>query len=163
MAKLDFRTTINAINTKDYKFYNELPADQKKDVAIFPLMQTVGALNADQPTKYHVRYILNVNDYVNKNLWDISNKHPELAWLTLITAVDYRKIYYSRLTKNSKKTKLENFIAELNPTLKMSDVKMMCKLITKDQLSQLLDDLGYSKKEKDEFLKSVVLNNDKQS
>lgn len=155
MSKLEFKTIINAINTKDYKFYSELSPDQKKDIAIFPLMQAISAPSVDEKTSCHVRYVNNINDYVNKNLWDISNKHPELAWLTMITAVDYRRIFYPKLMRNSKKSKLENLIADLNPTLKLSEIKMICKMMTRSQLSSLLDDLAYSKKEKNDFLKSV--------
>jgi hypothetical protein len=155
MRKLEYSAIINAINTKDYKFYSELNPDQKKEVGIYPFMQSVSAPAADQPVHIQVNYVLNVNDYVNKHLWDIANKHTELAWLTMVTAVDYRKMFYPRLSKAAKKTKLENLIADLNPTIKISEVKMICKMMTRDQLDQLLDDLAYSKKDKTEFMKSV--------
>jgi hypothetical protein len=155
MKKVEYSTIINAINTKDYKFYSELSLDQKKQIGIYPFMQSVSAPGADQPVHIQVNYVLNINDYVNKHLWDIANKHTELAWLTMVTAVDYRKMFYPKLSKSSKKTKLENLIAEIYPMIKMSEVKMICKMMTRDQLSQLLDDLAYSKKEKNDFMKSV--------
>jgi hypothetical protein len=51
----------------------------------------------------------------------------------------------------SKLDKFEKLIEELNPTLKDDEIKLMVQLMTEDDRDQLLDDMGFDKKDRKQY------------
>ena len=46
---------------------------------------------------------------------------------------------------------IEKLLAELYPTYKMADVKLLASLMTEDEKNQLFDNMGFDKKDRKEY------------
>ena len=71
-------------------------------------------------------YLLAVNEFYNKNWNDIS-KHPKLQWLTLCACShESRKTqFHEWIPLKREKNKKEEFLAELFPNMKRSDIETL--------------------------------------
>jgi len=67
------------------------------------------------------------------------------------TGVDVRYQYLKLTSKSSANNKTEKLLAELYPDKKMEDIKLLASLMTKDDLNELFDSLGFDKKQRKEF------------
>jgi hypothetical protein len=95
-----------------------------------------------------------VNDLVNKDHWTLSKGHKGMLWKLFAscgTGVDVRYQYLKLTSKSSANNKTEKLLAELYPAKKMEDIKLLASLMTKDDLNELFDSLGYDKKQRKEY------------
>jgi len=53
--------------------------------------------------------------------------------------------------KKEKVIKIEKLISELNPAMKLEEVKMLASLMSKDDIKELFDDMGFDKKQRKEY------------
>lgn len=93
-------------------------------------------------------YLLTVNEYYNKN-WNNISKHPKLQWLTLtVCSYENKKTYFHEyISLQKEKNKKEEFLAELFPNMKMSDIETMAKISTDKEIKQYCESLGWDKKQ----------------
>ena len=76
-------------------------------------------------------------------------KHPKLAWqLACSCSHESKKIqYHEWLGLKREKNKKEEFLANLFPNMKRSDVETLATITTDKEIKQYCEDLGWSKKE----------------
>ncbi len=134
-----------ALDKKDRGFYSRLTDEQKK--AFVPWMMMRYASSAQGRNAAH--YLFMVNELVNKNFSDVS-KHPELQWL-LMTAAGSGKVEFHPYIKppnsKKKKDKVRDFVSNIYPLYKSSEIDMLLELNTKEDLVKLAEAHGYSDKD----------------
>jgi hypothetical protein len=98
-------------------------------------------------------FIERTNEYVNLHHWTLSKNHKDLLWkLFAATGAGFPVNYnYLASSKKEKVKKIEKLIAELNPTMKLNEVKMLASMMTKQDIDELLDNMGLDKKQRKEY------------
>lgn len=149
--KLDIKRELKAVDLKDYNFYSNLTADEKKAFSPYVLMRFTSNVQSD----YEIQewFLEMTNELVNKNFWDLSKKHPDLLWRLYAATGIGTTLYHPYLAagKKEKAVKVEKLLADLNPTMKMSDIKIMASMLDKKDISELLDQMGFDKAQRKEY------------
>jgi hypothetical protein len=95
-------------------------------------------------------YVLTVNEYYNKN-WALIQKHPKLVWQTLcLCSHDNKKTYFHKwLPLKRAKNKKEEFLEQLFPNMKRSDLETLATITTDKDIKKYCEGLGWDKKQID--------------
>lgn len=148
---LDIKRELEAVDMRRLDFYDKLTDQEKKEFSPYILMRYVSNVQGDADLQEW--FLENTNEYVNKNHWTLSKNHKALLWKLFALCGAGAKAYHPYLAagKKAKAVKIEKLIAELNPSMKMSDVQLMASLMTKDDINNLFDELGFDKKQRKEY------------
>ena len=92
-------------------------------------------------------YVLTVNEFYNKN-WAQIQKHPKLVWQTLcLCSHESKKTqYHEWLPLKREKDKKYEFLAELFPNMKGSDLETLAAITTDAEIKRYCEGLGWDKK-----------------
>jgi hypothetical protein len=93
-------------------------------------------------SQYHV---LSTNEFANTHLFsEFVSKHPKLQWLMLCASgLGNGKQFHQFLKANKlDDNDLISFLSSIYPTSKMSDLKTLASVITKEELEQYIRDSG---------------------
>lgn len=95
-------------------------------------------------------FVLTVNEFYNKN-WALIQKHPKLVWQTLcLCSHDSKKTYFHEwMPLKRVKDKKEEFLAELFPNMKRSDLETLAAITTEKDIKEYCKGLGWDKKQID--------------
>lgn len=149
--KLDIKRELRSVDMRDYDFYRNLSDDERKEFSPYILMRYTSNVKGDSDTQEW--FLERTNEYVNKYHWDLSKEHKDLLW-KLFAATGTGIVCYHPYIASSKKektNKIEKLLAELNPTMKLSDIKLSAKMMTQEQKEHLLDSMGFDKKQRKEY------------
>ncbi len=148
---LDIGRVLKAVDSKDYEFYTNLTDDEKKAFNPFVLIRFVSNVKGDFETQ--AWFIEMANECVNKNYWILNKDHKELLWkLYAAIGVGFKCNYsYLKVTKRDSVDKFEKLIADLNPAMKLSDVKLLASMMTVKERAEMLDSMGFDKIQRKEF------------
>lgn len=151
MKKLDIKRELKSVDQKDYDFYDNLTEEEKKEFSPYVLMRYVSNVRGDREVQEW--YVELTNELVNKHHWALSREHKALLWKLFAAVGTGVTAYHSYLAtgKKGKAQKIEKLIAELNPAMKMEDVKLTAKLMSKQDKEGLFDSLGFDKKQRKEY------------
>lgn len=150
-AKLDIKRELKAVDSRDYEFYNNLTDEEKKAFAPFVLMRYTSNVQGDADLQ--AWFLETTNEYVNKNHWILSKNHKELLWkLSAATGIG-QSMYHPYLAagKKQKANKIEKLLAEIYPAKKLEDIKLLAKMMTKEDKEELFDKMGFDKKQRKEY------------
>ena len=150
-VKLDIKRELNAVDRKNYDFYKNLTDEEKKAFSPYILMRYTSSVQGDRDIQEW--FVETTNEYVNKNHWDLSKNHKELLWNLFAATGAGVPCYHPYLAagKKEKVNKIEKLLAELYPAIKISDIKLMAKLMTAKDKEELFDKMGFDKKQRKEF------------
>ena len=150
-AKLDIKRELGAVDKKDYSFYDNLTDEEKKAFSPYILMRYTSNVQGDRDIQEW--FVETTNEMVNKNHWELSKEHKPLLWkLFTATGVGVNCYHpYLAAGKKEKANKIEKLLCELHPTMKMSEIKMMAKMMDKADINELFDKMGFDKKQRKEF------------
>jgi hypothetical protein len=148
---LDIKKELHGVDTRNKDMYNNLSDEEKKSFSPYILMRYVSNVQGD--TDVQEWFVEMTNELVNKNHWTLSKNHKGLLWKLFAGCGTGAKAYHPYLAagKKEKAVKLEKLIAEQNPAMKMSDVKLLTSLMSKDDIEDLFNQLGYDKKQRKEY------------
>jgi hypothetical protein len=92
-------------------------------------------------------FVLTVNEFYNKN-WAVIQQHPKLVWQTLcLCSHESGKTHFHEyLPLKRTKDKKEEFLAELFPNMKRSDIETLSAITTTDEIKRYCEGLGWDKK-----------------
>jgi hypothetical protein len=143
MAKetlIDLKDLLNAIDRKDKLFYRKLTPEQKKEFSPWLTMRWATSCELNEYNEYFVPL---VNAVVNKNFSDLKN-HPELTWMTIaICGERNTRRRFMKPPKGKKKNKLQEFVSDLYPQMKLDDIDAFIAVNTPDDLKTLARTYGY--------------------
>lgn len=150
-AKLDIGRELGAVNSRNYDFYKNLTDEEKKAFSPYILMRYVGNPQTD-PDTYEFT-IDRVNEFVNKNHWELSKGHKDLLWQLFAGCGTGMTLRYTYLKAGSKEkaNKIEKLLAELYPAMKMSDIKLLASMMDKKDKDELFDKMGFDKKQRKDY------------
>jgi hypothetical protein len=131
--------------------YNNLTEEERKSFSPYILMRYVSNVQGDNDVQEW--FVEMTNELVNKHHWKLSKNHKGLLWKLFAGCGTGAKAYHPYLAagKKEKAVKIEKLIAELNPAMKMDEVKLLTSLMTKDDIENLFNQLGYDKKQRKEY------------
>lgn len=149
--KLDIKRVLKAVDSKDYDFYANLNAEEKKAFSPYILMRFSSNSQGDRDIQEW--FIETTNEYVNKNHWDLSKSHSELLWKLYAATGAGVPVFHQYLAsgKKEKANKIEKLLVELYPAMKMSEIKLMASLMTTEDKADLFDSMGFDKKQRKEY------------
>lgn len=149
-AKLDIKRELQAVNSKNYDFYDSLTDEEKKAFAPYILMRYVSNPRSQDAQEWCIE---RTNEFVNKNHWLLSKNHKSLLWklyagMGLGLKLDYQ---YIAAGKKEKANKIEKLLVELYPAMKMSEIKLLASLMDDNDREELFDKMGLDKKARKEY------------
>lgn len=149
---LDIKRELAAVDTRNHKFYDELTPEEQKSLSPYVLMRYVSNVDSNN-RELQEWFVEMTNELVNKNHWFLSKDHKPLLWKLMASIGIGQRFYhpYLPLGKKEKPNKIEKLIADLNPAMKLNEVKMLASLMTKQDINELFDDLGFDKKQRKEY------------
>lgn len=150
-AKLDIKRELNAVDQKNYDFYDNLTDEEKKAFSPFILMRYTSNVQGDRDIQEW--FVEMTNECVNKNFNDLSKGHKALLWKLFAATGAGINCYHPYLAagKKEKANKIEKLLAELKPAMKMSDIKLWASMMTKTDKEELFDKMGFDKKQRKEY------------
>jgi hypothetical protein len=148
---LDIKRELNAVDLKNYDFYDKLTDEEKKEFSPYVLMRYVANVQGDPDIQ--AWFLEMTNELVNKNHWDLSKNHKALLWKLFAACGAGVTCYHPYLKANTKEkaVKIEKLLAELHPSMKMDEIKMLAKMMTKADKEELFDQMGFDKKQRKEY------------
>lgn len=148
---LDIKKELNGVDMRDKDAFNNWTDEERKSFSPYILMRYVSNVQGDRDVQEW--FVEMTNELVNKNHWQLSKNHKGLLWKLFAACGTGAKAYHPYLAagKKEKAVKIEKLIAELNPAMKMSDVKLQASLMDKDDIKNLFDKLGFDKKQRKEY------------
>lgn len=79
---LDLFQVLDALDKKDYGYYDRLTVDQQKKFVPFMMTKWMSAIKGNEGIQRY--YTMAINEYANKYLFnEYVQKHPKLQWLML--------------------------------------------------------------------------------
>jgi hypothetical protein len=148
---LDIKRELNAVDKRDYDFYDKLSDEEKKEFSPYILMRYVANVQGDTDTQEW--FLEHTNEHVNKHHWVLSKNHKALLWKLFAgcgTGVTAYHPYLKASTKE-KAVKIEKLLAELYPAMKLREIKQWAKMLTKEDKEELFDKMGFDKKQRKEY------------
>lgn len=146
--KFELNDILASIDLDGKEVWDELSDDQKKTVSFFTLNRFISNVQGDRELKEY--YLLACNERFNKNLFSVISKHPKLAWQLACSCnfSEDKKIRYHEYIKLKKeKNKKLSFLAELFPSMKMSDLETLDKITSEKEIKKYCESLGWDKKQ----------------
>jgi hypothetical protein len=146
--ELDIARVLAAVDNKDYNFYDGLTEAELKEFSPYVLMRFVS--NVDSRDRDIQEWFIEMtNELVNKNHWDLSKSHEKLHWLLYSAVGAGIKSFHPYLPALKKElNKIEKLLAEIHPTYKIEDVKLLASLMTDKDKKELFDAMGFDKKDR---------------
>jgi hypothetical protein len=149
---LNIKDEMRNMDLRNFKFYDQLTDEQRKEFSPFIAMRYASNCQGDQFFQEH--YLETVNEFVNKNLWLLTKNHPKLVWMTLAACGTGEKFYHPYVAiKNSKKSsdKFVKLLQQHYPAKKLEDLEVLAGLMTKEDRKEFFDNLGMDKKQRKEY------------
>lgn len=150
-AKLDIKRELRAVDQKDYDFYRDLTDEERKAFSPYILMRYTSNVTLDQDIQEW--FVEMTNECVNKHHWQLSKNHKELLWKLFAATGTGINCYHPYLAagKKEKVNKIEKLLAELYPTMKISEIKQLASMMDKKDCEELFDKMGFDKKQRKEY------------
>ena len=150
-AKLDIKRELNAVDQKNYDFYDNLTDEEKKVFSPYILMRYTASTQGDREIQEW--FVEMTNEMVNKNHWDLSKNHKALLWKLFAATGAGVNCYHPYLAagKKEKANKIEKLLCDIYPATKMAEIKMMAKMMSKKDKEELFDKMGFDKKQRKEY------------
>lgn len=150
-ALLDIKRVLKAVDTREYKFYENLTDAEKKEFSPFILMRFVSNVQGDKDLQEW--FIETTNEYVNKHHWQLSKDHKELLWKLFAGIGVGQVMFHQYLAAGTKEktNKIEKLLAEIYPARKLADIKLLASMMTKQDKEELFEKMGFDKKQRKEY------------
>jgi hypothetical protein len=149
---LDIKRELRAVDQKDYNFYYNLSDEEKKAFSPYILMRYTSNAQINE-RDIQEWYVEMTNELVNKNHWQLSKNHKGLLWKLFAASGTGINVYHPYLAagKKEKANKIEKLLCELNPTMKMDEIKLLASMMDKKDKEELFDKMGFDKKQRKEY------------
>lgn len=144
-----FKEIIPAVDMGMKELWDAAPEEGRKEIKgdFWNLNRYISNVKSSN-RELQEHFVLTVNEFYNKN-WNDIQKHPKLVWQTLcICGHESKKTYFHEWIplKRSKDKKTE-FLMELFPNMKRSDVETLAAITTDKEIKEYAKDLGWDKKQ----------------
>ncbi len=144
-----FKDMIPAVDMGLKELWDASPEEGQKEIKgdLWNLNRYISNVkNNNREIQEH--FVLTTNEFFNKNWAEIA-KHPKLQWLTLTMCSHESKktFFHEWIPLKKQKNKKEEFLAELFPNMKISDIETMAAITTDKEIKEYCETLGWDKKQ----------------
>lgn len=149
--KLELKEKIQAVDLGLIELWDQLDETNQKLLKseLFILNRYISNVKG-QPREIQEHFVITVNEYFNKNWFELQH-HPKLLWALLcLCSYNQEKTFFHQWigfkkkdTANSKKVA---FLSELYPTMKLHEVEMLADITPDKELVALAKDYGFDDK-----------------
>lgn len=147
--KSNIALEMAALDKKDREFYDSLTENEKKKFSTFLMIRYGSSVQGNSDMQAY--YLRSTNLRLNKHFFSINKSHAKLQWLLATTiSPGFGKQHHQWISapkKTTSNTKVEKFLTNLYPTLKIDDIALMASLNTLSDIKKLAEDLGYDQKQ----------------
>lgn len=144
-----FKDMIPAVDQGLKELWDAAPEEGQKEIKgdLWNLNRYISNVKSKDPD-LQAHFLLTVNEYYNKN-WAAISKDPKLQWQTLCICRDPNKEtqFHEWIPLKKEKNKKVEFLAELFPNMKMSDVETLAAITTDKEVKEYCEKLGWDKKQ----------------
>jgi hypothetical protein len=142
-----FKDMIPSVDMGVKELWDAVTDDGRKEIKgdFWNLMRYISNVKTNN-RELQEHYLLTVNEFYNKNWGDIQD-HPKLVWLTLcLCSHESKKAHFHEwIPLKREKDKKLDFLADLFPNTKMSDIETLSVITTEKEIKQYCEDLGWDK------------------
>jgi hypothetical protein len=132
MSKLDLKTELAAVDSKDRDFYDSLSEDERKKFSPYILLRYAANVEGNKDLQEY--YLLSANR-LNRDFWSL-NRHPKLQWLS-VTAVSpgvgNHRHYWIKTQSEARSTRARR-LAEIYPNACDDELAILEAINTDDDL-----------------------------
>lgn len=144
-----FKDMIPAVDMNVSELWDAVSEEGQKEIKadLWNLNRYISSVKSSN-RELQEHYLLTVNEFYNKNWAEIS-KHPKLQWLTLCSCSHESKKaqFHEWIPLKKEKNKKVEFLAELFPNMKMSDIETLSATVSEKEIKKYCEDLGWDKKQ----------------
>ncbi len=144
-----FKEMIPAVDMGMKELWDAATEEGRKEIKgdLWNLMRYISNVKTSN-RELQEHYVLTVNEFYNKN-WAAISKHPMLQWQTLcMCSHESKKTHFHEwIPLKKQKDKKTEFLANLFPNMKMSDVETLASITTDKEIKEYAKDLGWDKKQ----------------
>lgn len=144
-----FKDMIPAVDMGLKELWDAATEDGQKEIKgdLWNLNRYISSVKSSNK-ELQEHYLLTVNEFYNKN-WANISKHPKLQWITLTMCSheDKKAQFHEWIPLKREKNKKEEFLANLFPNMKRSDIETLAAISTDKEIKQYCESLGWDKKE----------------
>lgn len=140
---LDIKDEMYHTGRKAYNWLSEQSDDLQKSFSPLVAMKWYSVDNAEPE-----HYLWMVNEFLNKDFWEISSKHPDLCWRIMCAIGQGRRDgdrthgWINMANKRTKISKVDAVFLKLHPQLNNDELSLLKSKYDKDSFKQLLLDMG---------------------
>ena len=130
---------------KDRDFYDQLTEEERRKFSNYLMIRWGSAVQGSQELQEF--YVIATNERLNRHFFAV-NRHPKLQWL-MATSVSpglgtQRHQWIAPKKKDGGSTEVKKALMDLYPTMKMSDIETLSRLVDKRDLKEYLRQHGDS-------------------
>jgi len=144
-----FKDIIPAVDMGIKELWDAVTEDGQKEIKgdFWNLNRYISNVKSNN-RELQEHFLLTTNEYYNKN-WNDIQKHPKLVWQTLcLCSHESKKTqFHEWLPLKKQKDKKTEFLAELFPNMKRSDLETLSAITTDKEIKKYCEDLGWDKKQ----------------
>jgi len=147
--KLDAFRLLNAIDNRDFKFYDSLNEEEKKGFAGVVAMRWMSSAK-NMSSFAEMWNIIATNDNVNKNLWSSKlSGHPKLIYLTMAMSGigHYQRHQWINAPSKRNTGPVFDFIRKIYPMASDSELELFLIMNDVGDFVELATDMGWTKPE----------------
>lgn len=145
MEKLSIQNEMAQLDRKSRDFYDSLTDEERKKFSNFLMIRWGSAVQG--PSELQEYYLIACNERLNKHFFDLS-RHPKLQWLLATTISpgmgSHRHQWIAPKKKDKGNNEIKKTLMMLYPAMKLDEVDLLSKLVTKKEMKELLKDTGAS-------------------
>lgn len=144
-----FKDMIPAVDMGLKELWDAATDEGRKEIKgdFFNLTRYISNVKTNN-REHQEHFVLTTNEFYNKH-WNDIQKHPKLVWQTLCMCSHESKktFFHEWIGLKKQKNKKEEFLAELFPNMKMSDIETMAAITTDKEIKDYCATLGWDKKQ----------------
>lgn len=139
----DLFEALNAIDNKDYGYFDRLTPEQQKKFVPFMMLHWMSAIKANEGLSRY--YVMSAAEYANKYMFNENvQKHPKLQWLMLCSAspglgkqfhqwIPHIKTNVSKLKETAKAKDVKEYFKKVYPKTSDSDLTELSHAFVENQ------------------------------
>ena len=143
-----FKDMIPAVDMGVKDLWDAVSDEGRKEIKgdLYNLNRYISSVKTNNK-ELQEHYLLATNEFYNKN-WANIQKHPKLVWLSLcVCSHESKKTHFHEwIPLKKEKNKKEEFLAQLFPNMKRSDIETLAITTTDKEIKKYCEDLGWDKK-----------------
>jgi len=145
--KIELKEKIAFVDLNVRAAWDEMTEEQRKALKNeFYILNRYISSAQDQKREIQEHFVLTVNEYFNKNWFELQKNHPKLMWLLLcMCSYNGEKTFFHNWQGHKKKdssSKKIKFLEEIYPDKKLDELEVLATINTDKEIKNLARSFG---------------------